>query len=572
MSQGPSCPTTHSRIPNALDILMNTGTKLYPMYFGYIYWQGWGYAGTDNTSTGNMIYINYPEYGMQSRYAHLDSFAVTTGEFVGPATVVGYSGGTSSNPEFRTPHLHLELRLCQDTSPCVLADITPHPGIGGLTCSGDVRGGLIELGHPRVRINFPTWDHSQRPDANIYYKENHFVDGSKIHISADATDAESGIHHVEIVGFYATQNDGTPSWHLITSQMNKIGTNTYEYYWDISQLPDQVDFNNIRHEIIRLEVKAYDYAGNLTQAQVPIGILRRVGRGTAYQDKYIDAYQRANTFIKPGATIINRYGHMEPYWWPSDTSSYRIVRQDFQHGSIVHDQCGLRKNGERFECSSQDNPAERAYFVPAEIMALYEDMVAHPANYDDDYQIGVPISDAFEAAPDPETGENGIGMSFGQDTGRWIPGTRQYSDKNLWQGDIYYSRTTGVANEIHGGIFRKYHELGGTGSELGFPRSNELEADPSPQGVHGRLNRFAHGEIYWREDERASHFITEEFLAAYMPGTGGSMGFPKTDVHGEKGSVRYIEFDDGCLKYDGGTIYDCSTTCLSGTFHSGRRS
>jgi uncharacterized protein with LGFP repeats len=57
-------------------------------------------------------------------------------------------------------------------------------------------------------------------------------------------------------------------------------------------------------------------------------------------------------------------------------------------------------------------------------------------------------------------------------------------------GAIYCSPATG-AHEVHGAILGRYRDLGGPGSPLGLPTSDEL-----PNG-DGRLSWFQYGRIDW---------------------------------------------------------------------------
>jgi peptidoglycan/xylan/chitin deacetylase (PgdA/CDA1 family) len=65
-------------------------------------------------------------------------------------------------------------------------------------------------------------------------------------------------------------------------------------------------------------------------------------------------------------------------------------------------------------------------------------------------------------------------------------------------GNVYWTRTTG-AHEVHGGILTRYLSLGGTGSRLGPPVSDEYVV------AVGRRSDFAHGAIVWNQ---TTHTIT----------------------------------------------------------------
>ncbi|MBF6137147.1 polysaccharide deacetylase family protein [Nocardia otitidiscaviarum] len=57
-------------------------------------------------------------------------------------------------------------------------------------------------------------------------------------------------------------------------------------------------------------------------------------------------------------------------------------------------------------------------------------------------------------------------------------------------GNVYWSATTG-AHEVHGAILGRYLQIGGTGSRLGLPISDEYDIDG------GRRSDFRHGAIKW---------------------------------------------------------------------------
>ena len=64
------------------------------------------FAGQQN-GYGNVVIIDH-SFGLQSFYAHLDSYSVKTREFVKKGQVVAKSGNTGNSTG---PHLHYEIRF-----------------------------------------------------------------------------------------------------------------------------------------------------------------------------------------------------------------------------------------------------------------------------------------------------------------------------------------------------------------------------------------------------------------------------------------------------------------------------
>jgi uncharacterized protein with LGFP repeats len=95
------------------------------------------------------------------------------------------------------------------------------------------------------------------------------------------------------------------------------------------------------------------------------------------------------------------------------------------------------------------------------------------------------------------------------------------------QGHIYWSSGTG-AREVHGMILGKYLALGGADGFLGLPRTDETPV------VGGRANEFVGGTIYWGPSTgaRVVHgAIRDKYLA--LGGTGSFLGLPSSDEVGE---------------------------------------
>ncbi|MEU1209720.1 DUF5615 family PIN-like protein [Nocardia sp. NPDC005825] len=91
-------------------------------------------------------------------------------------------------------------------------------------------------------------------------------------------------------------------------------------------------------------------------------------------------------------------------------------------------------------------------------------------------------------------------------------------------GAIYYSQPTG-AHVLYGDILADYRQLGGPGSDLGFPTNDESMTP----GDTGRFNDFSAPDgaaIYW--SPRQSWVVRGPMLAAYrkLGGPAAELGFP----------------------------------------------
>jgi len=114
---------------------------------------------------------------------------------------------------------------------------------------------------------------------------------------------------------------------------------------------------------------------------------------------------------------------------------------------------------------------------------------------------------------------------------------------------------------IHGVIWRKYCDLGGPSSPLGYPTSDEFLAaiysGRQPDWASaGKGTRFRHsnpdydGDIYYHENGAhggRAFAVWGPLRGKYEPfGTGGELGFPISDVR-EVGSLIYCDFEGGSL-------------------------
>ncbi|TNC28226.1 choice-of-anchor D domain-containing protein [Amycolatopsis alkalitolerans] len=118
-------------------------------------------------------------------------------------------------------------------------------------------------------------------------------------------------------------------------------------------------------------------------------------------------------------------------------------------------------------------------------------------------------------------------------------------------GSIYWSAATGP-HVVMGDILAKYKSIGGPGSSLGYPTTDETG---TPDGV-GRYNHFSRSDgasIYWTPNTGA-HFIQGAIRAkwAAMGWERGPQGYPITDeLTTPDGVGKYNHFS----RADGASIY-----------------
>ncbi len=119
-------------------------------------------------------------------------------------------------------------------------------------------------------------------------------------------------------------------------------------------------------------------------------------------------------------------------------------------------------------------------------------------------------------------------------------------------GHIYWHASFG-AFEVHGAILTRYLALGGPGSFVGYPTSNELPVLKNKTEV-GRLSRFAGAVIYWSAGTGAWE-VHGDIRAKYeneLNGPIGVLGFPKSnETRSPKGTCQYNDFANGILMWMG---------------------
>jgi Glycosyl hydrolases family 6/LGFP repeat len=115
-------------------------------------------------------------------------------------------------------------------------------------------------------------------------------------------------------------------------------------------------------------------------------------------------------------------------------------------------------------------------------------------------------------------------------------------------GAIYWSPGTG-AHEVHGAIRAEYEALGGPGSVLGYPITDETR---TPDGA-GRFNHFTGGSVYWSPATGAHevHGAIRQHWAE-LGWEAGVLGYPTTDETGA-GPGRFNRFTGGTMSWSPGT-------------------
>jgi len=117
-------------------------------------------------------------------------------------------------------------------------------------------------------------------------------------------------------------------------------------------------------------------------------------------------------------------------------------------------------------------------------------------------------------------------------------------------GIVYWHPAVG-AWEVHGAIVGKYVSLGGPGSVLGYPTSDERVA---PDGV-GRFNTFERGAIYWTFSTGAREVHGLIYAKWRDLGLGAStLGYPVTDEYpGSTSGGRVSRFQQGRIVWTSST-------------------
>ena len=123
-----------------------------------------------------------------------------------------------------------------------------------------------------------------------------------------------------------------------------------------------------------------------------------------------------------------------------------------------------------------------------------------------------------------------------------------YKAVELARGGIYeYSRGVFV---VRGAIYTKYRSLGGPKHYLGLPITNEGDAAKSPQGITGRFSQFERGTINWLKEKNLTYLVQGAIFQKYasLGYSGSQLGFPLSDEYSYQGGAR-SDFEGGSITW-----------------------
>lgn len=115
----------------------------------------------------------------------------------------------------------------------------------------------------------------------------------------------------------------------------------------------------------------------------------------------------------------------------------------------------------------------------------------------------------------------------------------------------------GSVFEVHGAIHSKWRIKGYAACPLGAPVSDESDARPSGKsGRPGKLNAFEGGHIYFMKDSREAFEVHGAIYNTYvgMGGSGSWLGFPISDEYVTSGYAR-SDFEGGYITTTDGVNY-----------------
>ncbi len=127
---------------------------------------------------------------------------------------------------------------------------------------------------------------------------------------------------------------------------------------------------------------------------------------------------------------------------------------------------------------------------------------------------------------------------------------------------------SGNVYEVHGAIYAKWGQKGYSASPLGLPISNERDAQASgATGKTGRVSDFEGGHIHWITGASyayESHGAIDSLFAS-MGGSGSWLGFPTSDEYVASSSYARSDFEGGFITTTDGVNYQAFHSTIQAT-------
>lgn len=145
-------------------------------------------------------------------------------------------------------------------------------------------------------------------------------------------------------------------------------------------------------------------------------------------------------------------------------------------------------------------------------------------------RLGFPVTDEIVIPENPITKTRGVCQRF-EFEWDYAPDIIEQAN-GVRHGATVYWCAPDHGHPVWGGIGEGYERNGGASKYLGFPTSDEMAAAPSPTGTTGWYQTFQRGTIYWcsRCETRGGNPVHGAIGALFhqLGGTGSRLGFPLT--------------------------------------------
>ena len=191
-------------------------------------------------------------------------------------------------------------------------------------------------------------------------------------------------------------------------------------------------------------------------------------------------------------------------------------------------------------------------------------------------RLGFPVTDELVIPENPDFKTKGVCQRF-EFEWDYPPDIIERANGTAYGAMVYWCAPD-HCHPVWGGIGEGYERNGGVSGYLGFPTSDEMVAAPSPAGTTGWYQKFQGGTIYWcsKCEKRGGNPVHGAIEAMFhqLGGTGSPLGFPLTGemtaANSPQGSSGVFQRFEGEWNYPadvrrlpdipyGASIYWCET-------------